>query len=113
MVIGLLTAMLFLNSIYSMPTNPYVAIFPYSGDLFCVLWYDSTQSCTNNSISWSKSNLPIQIDNIKYIQGVNSRDGICRVTFIVKNIGPDDKGVYEYKHVDSDINGLYGGLWHE
>lgn len=125
------TMLLFISTVAEVsprPTFSYLSIFRYSGNLYCALWYGSgpTIECTNTSISWSKSSslassnpiaapitAPIQIDGVKYIQGVNERDNVCRVTLITTNISSSDGGVYTYKHVDSEINGIYGGMWYD
>jgi hypothetical protein len=116
---SLIAGFLLISSVSSRPFS--VSIFQTSGDLNCVLWYPSTESCTNSSVSWSKSSLtspclttPICIDDEKYKQRVEIKNnGICRVALIVKNVDEGDVGIYNYEHQDSETNGLYGGLWHE
>lgn len=117
MNIGAFLMVLFvLNSVNSKPLTTSIV---YSGDLYCVIFYDASELCTNSSISWSKTEFTdpqsieyINIDNVKYLQAINARGEDCRVTFIVKNVTASDHGIYEYNHVDSDTNEIFGGIWY-
>ena len=103
MNIGAFLMVLFvLNSVNSIPLTTSIV---YSGDLYCVIFYDASESCTKNSISWAKTQFTdpqaieyITIDNIRYLQSINSRG--------------NDHGIYVYKHIDSDQNEIFGGIWY-
>ena len=103
----------------SVNSIPLTTSIVYSGDLYCVIFYDASESCTKNSISWAKTQFTdpqaieyITIDNIRYLQSINSRGNDCCVTFIVKNVTDSDHGIYVYKHIDSDQNEIFGGIWY-